>query len=112
VRAIERLLAEEPILGELLTEVERELGPAIRQATEAQSLSRPSSRIGDDFWGVTFRPVVDKTFPLFMPAWDNMLIVPRTSPIGDEAWNLNKQIPSLEGLRLRRSTVSNKKAGA
>jgi hypothetical protein len=49
VRLIERLLAEEPILGELLSEVERELGPAIRQATEAQSPSRPSSRTGDDF---------------------------------------------------------------
>ena len=49
VRAIERLLVEESMLGELLSEVERELGPALRQATEAQSLSRPSSRIGDDF---------------------------------------------------------------
>jgi chromosomal replication initiation ATPase DnaA len=37
VRSIERLLAEEPILGELLSEVERELRPAHRQATEAVS---------------------------------------------------------------------------
>ncbi len=40
VRSIERLLVEEPILGELLSEVERELGPAIRQATEAESSGR------------------------------------------------------------------------
>lgn len=44
VRSIERLLAEEPILGELLSAVERELGPAIPQATEAQSPGQ-SSRI-------------------------------------------------------------------
>jgi len=48
-RVIERPLAEEPILGELLSEVERELGQAIRQATEAQSPSHPSSRHEDDF---------------------------------------------------------------
>jgi chromosomal replication initiation ATPase DnaA len=43
VRSIERLLAEEPVLGELLSEVEREFGPAIRPATEAQGPGRPSS---------------------------------------------------------------------
>jgi hypothetical protein len=49
MRSIERLLAEELILGELLSGVERELGPAIRQAPEAESPGRPSSRTGDDF---------------------------------------------------------------
>jgi hypothetical protein len=49
VRSIERLLAEQPIRGELLSEVEGELGPAIRQAPEAQSPGRPLSRTGDDF---------------------------------------------------------------
>ena len=49
VRSIERVLVEEPILGEQLNEVERELGPANRQATEAQSPSHPSSRPRDDF---------------------------------------------------------------
>ncbi len=48
VRSIERLLAEEPGLGDLLSEVEREFGPAIRQAAEAESPGRPTSRTGHD----------------------------------------------------------------
>ena len=48
VRSIERLLAVEPILGELLSEVERELGPA-HPASDGSAKPRPSTCTGDDF---------------------------------------------------------------